>query len=242
MIKIISFVIILLLTCSTESESVEVVEKGWRLFELDEIRLAHTNAGNSYYQFIDESKMSMGLYVLNAASSDEQSPHSEDEVYYILSGNAKLKVDQTDYDATPGTILYVAANTAHHFHSITEDLETLVLFSKTTPNSSDLPVQINNIFSILAGKDQNENIWDPFLKRSTMTFGMYMLAKNLGGDGPLVHSTEEINILVNGSGEFKIGNDIISIKPGSIFFVKSGLYHNFQDLASDNDILIFWNK
>ena len=71
----------------------------------------------------------MGVYVLPASSTDPQSPHTEDEVYYVVSGRAKIMVAQEDREVQAGSIVYVAKNVAHHFHSIEEQLTVLVFFA-----------------------------------------------------------------------------------------------------------------
>lgn len=73
--------------------------------------------------------MSMGLYVLPAGGTDPQSPHTEDEVYYVMSGRAKIKVADEDRAVQAGSIVYVAKNVEHKFHSIEEELRVLVFFA-----------------------------------------------------------------------------------------------------------------
>ena len=71
----------------------------------------------------------MGLYVLPAGGVDAQLPHTEDEVYYVLSGVAKIKVADEDRDVQAGSIVYVAKNVEHRFHTIEEELTLLVFFA-----------------------------------------------------------------------------------------------------------------
>ena len=39
----------------------------------------------------------------------------EDHVFYVLSGRAKAKVGEDDFDVEPGDALYVPKNTLHNF-------------------------------------------------------------------------------------------------------------------------------
>ena len=71
----------------------------------------------------------MGLYVLPAGQPDPQSPHTEDEVYYVVKGRGSVRVDGEDRPVTPGSIIYVGEAVEHHFHSITEELSLLVVFA-----------------------------------------------------------------------------------------------------------------
>ena len=71
----------------------------------------------------------MGLYVLPAGGTDPQSPHTEDEVYYVVSGKAKITVAGESREVQAGSVVYVEKNVAHHFHSIEADLTLLVFFA-----------------------------------------------------------------------------------------------------------------
>ena len=71
----------------------------------------------------------MGIYILPAGGTDPQSPHSENEVYYVVSGKAQIMVVDENRDVQAGSIVYVEKNVAHHFHSIEEELTLLVFFT-----------------------------------------------------------------------------------------------------------------
>ena len=101
--------------------------------QFDELKKKVIDDGKSYQPFFQRSTLHCGVYHLKAGAKDGQSPHREDEVYYVESGKAVLHVDGVDYPATPGTVLFVAAKAKHHFHSIEEDLTLLVFFSKAEP-------------------------------------------------------------------------------------------------------------
>ena len=82
-----------------------------------------------YLEFLRVPAISMGLYELAAGSHDPQEPHSEDEVYYVVSGRGMIRVGDEDRAISPGSIVYVTAHVEHHFHSISEDLSILVFFA-----------------------------------------------------------------------------------------------------------------
>jgi mannose-6-phosphate isomerase-like protein (cupin superfamily) len=71
----------------------------------------------------------MGVYVLPAGGTDPQLPHTEDEVYYVVSGKAQIKVADEDRAVQAGSIVYVAKNMEHRFHAIEEELTILVFFA-----------------------------------------------------------------------------------------------------------------
>ena len=88
-----------------------------------------------YLEFLKVPDLSMGLYVLPAGGTDPQSPHTEDEVYYVVSGKAQITVADESRDVQAGSIIYVTKNVAHHFHSIEEDLTVLVFFAPAESSS-----------------------------------------------------------------------------------------------------------
>src|SRR5688572_4027759 len=85
--------------------------------------------GESWLEFFRVPALSLGLYVLPAGGEDPQTPHGQDEIYYVVSGRGALRVDGVDTPALPGAILYVAAEAEHRFHSIEEELTLLVVFA-----------------------------------------------------------------------------------------------------------------
>ena len=68
----------------------------WRFpmqaFELIQLISQRETSNKLYLEFLKVPDLSMGLYVLPAGGTDPQSPHTEDEVYYVVSGRAKIKV------------------------------------------------------------------------------------------------------------------------------------------------------
>jgi mannose-6-phosphate isomerase-like protein (cupin superfamily) len=71
----------------------------------------------------------MGVYVLPAGGTDPQSPHTEDEVYYIAGGRGQIFVGGEDRAVKTGDIIFVAKQVEHRFHSIEEELRILVFFA-----------------------------------------------------------------------------------------------------------------
>lgn len=85
--------------------------------------------GKSYSEFLRQAEMSMGVYRLAPGATDGQTPHAEDEVYFVISGRARFQGGDQDMPVQPGDLLYVPASVPHRFHSITEALELLVFFA-----------------------------------------------------------------------------------------------------------------
>ncbi len=98
-------------------------------FELEHVIAEHARLGERYHEFFIASRLSLGLYVLQAGQPDPQQPHTEDEVYYVIQGRGMIRVGEEDRPVTAGSIIYVDEAVEHRFHSITEDLQILVMFA-----------------------------------------------------------------------------------------------------------------
>lgn len=97
-------------------------------YELEELRRALGASGRLYHEFIRTHDLSVGLYVLPAGATDPQSPHTEDEVYYVVSGRAQIRVGDEDREVRAGSVVFVGADVEHRFHDIEEELVVLVMF------------------------------------------------------------------------------------------------------------------
>jgi mannose-6-phosphate isomerase-like protein (cupin superfamily) len=97
--------------------------------ELAAIDRARQDAGELYQEFLRVPSMSLGLYVLEAGAEDPQSPHAEDEVYYVVSGQGAIRVGDEDRLVAAGSIVFVGKHVEHRFHSINERLQLLVVFA-----------------------------------------------------------------------------------------------------------------
>jgi mannose-6-phosphate isomerase-like protein (cupin superfamily) len=103
-------------------------------FHVDALQHQRRAKSDLYLEFLRVPALSMGLYELAAGCADPQQPHTEDEIYYVVSGAAMIRVGDEDQAVSAGSIVYVAAHVPHHFHSITEDLSVLVVFAPAENN------------------------------------------------------------------------------------------------------------
>jgi mannose-6-phosphate isomerase-like protein (cupin superfamily) len=97
----------------------------WDVRELDHRRAASDAA---YLEFLKVPDLSAGLYVLEAGAIDHQLPHTEDEIYAVVSGAGWLRMGTEDVAVGPGSVAFVAAGEEHRFHDIGERLTILVVF------------------------------------------------------------------------------------------------------------------
>lgn len=99
------------------------------VFELSSLLQARRVSGRAYFEFLRQSSLSMGVYALPAGAVDPQKPHQQDEVYYIVSGRATFHLSGEERSVKPGDLLFVPTLAPHHFHTISEELTSLVFFA-----------------------------------------------------------------------------------------------------------------
>lgn len=105
-------------------------------FELPRL-FADRPAGHNYFELIRVPAMSAGLYVLQPGEPDSQAPHREDEIYYVVGGRATIRVGTEDRPVAAGTAVFVPGGVEHYFHSISAELQVLVIFAPAeTPTVS----------------------------------------------------------------------------------------------------------
>lgn len=83
----------------------------------------------SYQEFFRVPAMSAGIYVLFAGATDKQSPHHEDEIYYVVRGKAKLRLGREERSISQGDVIFVEKMVEHRFFDITDELVLLVIFA-----------------------------------------------------------------------------------------------------------------
>lgn len=85
-------------------------------------------SGRLYHEFLRTHDLSAGLYVLPAGGVDPQEPHTEDELYHVISGRGRITVGSEDRPVEAGSLVFVAADVPHRFHDIAEQLVIVVVF------------------------------------------------------------------------------------------------------------------
>jgi quercetin dioxygenase-like cupin family protein len=98
-------------------------------FQLGKVAGERSDSGRAYREFLRKAALSAGLYVLAAGAIDQQEPHAEDEVYYVLAGRGRFQANGQDTEVSAGDLLYVPAGEPHRFHTIDEELQLLVFFA-----------------------------------------------------------------------------------------------------------------
>lgn len=82
-----------------------------------------------YNEFLRVPAMSAGIYLLSAGATDKQTPHQEDEIYYVVGGKAKVRLGREERSISQGDVIFVEKNLEHRFFDIAEELVLLVIFA-----------------------------------------------------------------------------------------------------------------
>ena len=98
-------------------------------FNIAELEKRRARGGKPYLEFLRVPALSAGVYSLPAEGKDSQTPHKEDELYYVVRGRARMRVASEEHDVSEGSIIFVAAGVPHYFHEIKEELVVLVFFA-----------------------------------------------------------------------------------------------------------------
>ncbi|MCW5617923.1 MAG: cupin domain-containing protein [Nitrosomonas sp.] len=71
---------------------------------------------------------SMSVEVYAPKDTDIQTPHDQDELYFIHSGQGELVIAGERHRFEPGMVFFVAAHVEHRFEHFSSDFVTWVVF------------------------------------------------------------------------------------------------------------------
>ena len=81
-------------------------------------------------EVVRHGTMSVSLFA--PRGEDHQTPHAQDELYFIMQGTATLNVasgeGNAQYPALPGSVLFVPATISHRFENMSDDFASWVVF------------------------------------------------------------------------------------------------------------------
>jgi mannose-6-phosphate isomerase-like protein (cupin superfamily) len=98
-------------------------------YKIDDLNNERASLNRLYFEFLRVPALSAGIYVLAAGATDQQKPHHEDELYYVIRGRARMQIEDAHSDVSPGSVIFVEAERPHRFYDIQEELEALVFFA-----------------------------------------------------------------------------------------------------------------
>lgn len=83
----------------------------------------------TWIEHLRVADLSVGTYSIPAGGTDGQAPHTEDEIYVVRQGRARLETADGNAEVSPGSVVYLPANEHHRFVDVAEDFSVLVLFA-----------------------------------------------------------------------------------------------------------------
>lgn len=82
--------------------------------------------GECFVNAFSHGTMSVEFYA--PIGIDPQTPHEQDELYFIHSGSGEFILADQRYTFTAGTTFFVPAGVEHRFVNFTDDFSTWVVF------------------------------------------------------------------------------------------------------------------
>ena len=113
-------------------------EAAWKAFDLAKVVATAESSDAPYLEFLRVPSLSAGIYTLTVGTTDTQTTHDEDEVYFVLKGRGRITLSGQPQEIGQGSILYVPADTEHEFTEISEDLSLLVFFGSGGPSGANV--------------------------------------------------------------------------------------------------------
>jgi quercetin dioxygenase-like cupin family protein len=85
-------------------------------------------AASDWVEQLRSPDLSVGTYCIPAGGLDDQSPHTEDEIYVVTAGRGRIVTSDGTAEVGVGSVIFVPAGEEHRFEEVTEDLALFVVF------------------------------------------------------------------------------------------------------------------
>jgi mannose-6-phosphate isomerase-like protein (cupin superfamily) len=83
-------------------------------------------SAEQYAELFKHGTLSVGLYA--PRGTDSQEPHTQDEVYIVMSGKGEFLAGSDTESFGPGDVVFVPAGMEHRFLNFSDDLAVWVIF------------------------------------------------------------------------------------------------------------------
>jgi mannose-6-phosphate isomerase-like protein (cupin superfamily) len=101
-------------------------KKDWHVTVDEAIKLTNNPADPGWGEVMVRGSLIAGLYKPNKI--DEQTPHDQDEVYFVHSGTGEFINNGERVNLKPGDFLFVPAFAEHRFENFSDDFSVWVVF------------------------------------------------------------------------------------------------------------------
>jgi mannose-6-phosphate isomerase-like protein (cupin superfamily) len=81
---------------------------------------------DQYDTLLHHGTLTVGLYAPRGV--DDQTPHTRDEVYVVITGSGFFRNGSHRHRFGPGDVLFVPAHVEHRFEDFSDDLALWVMF------------------------------------------------------------------------------------------------------------------
>ena len=100
-----------------------------KVFDLSRLASKLESEGGYFLDFLKIRNLEAGIILLHPNEADTQEPHSEDELYYVIKGNAWMEMGKKKIEVKEGSIIFIPAGLRHRFYGNREDLYVLYVFA-----------------------------------------------------------------------------------------------------------------
>ncbi len=92
-------------------------------------------SGTDHLELFDLEGATVEVGRYPAGDDVPKNPHTEDEIYQIVSGAGKIRVGDETHAVGPGDIVYVERGVEHDFFDVDEEIVALITFLSAEPSS-----------------------------------------------------------------------------------------------------------
>ena len=163
---------------------------------------------------------------------DLQQPHRRDEVYVVGRGTATFVHGEERSTATEGSILFAPAAMPHRFEELSDDFFVWVFFYGPDDGENGEwrgAVMDAAEFESQLPRPDGARFIEVFT-HGTLSLELY---EPRGVDPQQPHLRDELYVVIRGSGQFRHGEAVDAVSPGSFLFVQARMEHRFEEFSND---------
>lgn len=211
---------------------------GWASFTIAAMQAERERRSTSFVTVMDDRPFRLGLLHVPRSSELGLITNRLNAVYYVAGGIGRISTEERDIDVEEGYVVFVRGDVEHRIRNVEADLDVVVMFRIATLSSTDSAIVAFSPEEMTQGENLEVSVFNPLLDTSSLSIGMYLVPKGIDRDQLMVHATDELKIVSDGTARFDIGSEGIRVDPGSIAFIRDGVQHQFRRVADPLDVLV----